>query len=361
VLAGTVHTPDMAFAGVLDTGHRETFTKKPIIFESASREDNASEAADEEPSQEEPAMAEELSYLSQARRSAIAAAQTVAEPTDPFQRFATTAMTQIKDVSRGTRLAALGGAALVVVLLGAAIAFKHQSSPESAAVQTAAPISVQVQRAAKTPVLAPQVRLASMASSGNASAELIYGLEYLNGTGVAKDDGKAEQWISLAAGKGNAIAQYWLGTLYANGHGVKADPATALHWYEQAAMQGNRKAMHQLGLSYAEGWGADKNYDEAARWFSRAAALGYVDSAFNLGVLYERGMGMPQSLLDAYKWYSIAVALGDKDSVARLAVLKTQMTPEDVASATQAAKAFASEPMDQSANVTPGLDALPKG
>ncbi len=304
----------------------------------------------------------ETSYLSQARRSAMAAAaQTVAQPNDSMQRFAST-MSSIKTASSGSRYMIAGGIALLVVLLGTGLALKRQAADSDAQAQTPVQLASTAHGAhvKSGQTMAPQIRLASLAHKGNADAELLLGLEYLDGVGAVKNEGEAAQWISRSAARGNAVAQLWLGTLYANGRGVKTDPALAMHWYEEAAMQGNRKAMHQLAVSYAEGWGAVRNYAEAARWFSRAASLGYVDSAFNLGVLYERGLGMPQSLLDAYKWYSIAAAMGDKGSPPRLAVLKTQMNADDIANATQAANGFTPDAMDQSANAAPLIAQLPK-
>jgi localization factor PodJL len=253
------------------------------------------------------------------------------------------------------------GTLLLVILLGVSLALKRQAADrdDAAPVQIAAAAQGAHARLQPGQQMAPQIRLVSLANRGNAAAQLLLGLEYLDGTGAAKNESEAAQWISRSAGHGNAVAQFWLGTLYANGRGITADPALAIHWYEEAAMQGNRKAMHQLAVSYAEGWGASRNYAEAARWFSRAASLGYVDSAFNLGVLYERGLGMPQSLLDAYKWYSIAAAMGDKGSPPRVAVLKTQMKPDEIADATEAANGFRPDAMDQAANSAPQL-ALPK-
>lgn len=309
-----------------------------------------------------PAAETGTSYLSQARRSAMAAAaQTVAQPNDSMQRFAST-MSSFKSASSGSRYMIVGGIALLVILLGVGLALKRQAADRGAEAPVQIASSSQGAHGKLQPgqKMAPQIRLVSLASRGNADAQLLLGLEYLDGAGAAKNESEAAQWISRAAAHGNAVAQYWLATLYANGRGVKADPALAMHWYEEAAMQGNRKAMHQLAVSYAEGWGASRNYAEAARWFSRAASLGYVDSAFNLGVLYERGLGMPQSLLDAYKWYSIAAAMGDKGSPPRLAVLKTQMKPDDIADAAQAASSFTPDSLDQTANNAPQIAQLPK-
>jgi localization factor PodJL len=302
------------------------------------------------------------SYLSQARRSAMAAAaQTVAQPNDSMQRFAST-MSSFKSASSGSRYMIVGGIALLVILLGVGLALKRQAADRGAAAPVQIASSSQGAHGKLQPgqKMAPQIRLVSLASRGNADAQLLLGLEYLDGMGAAKNESEAAHWISRSAAHGNAVAQFWLATLYANGRGVKVDTAAAMHWYEEAAMQGNRKAMHQLAVSYAEGCGASRNYAEAARWFSRAASLGYVDSAFNLGVLYERGLGMPQSLLDAYKWYSIAAAMGDKGSPPRLAVLKTQMKPDDIADAAQAASGFTPDILDPAANTAPQIAQLPK-
>ena len=159
--------------------------------------------------------------------------------------------------------------------------------------------------------LTPLDKLTQMANAGNAKAELLVGLKYLDGDVVAGDDGDAAKWLERAAEQGLAVAQYRLGTMYERGRGVPADTAKAVKWYQLAAQAGNRKAMHNLAVAYASGTGTAKNLPEAARWFSKAAALGLADSEFNLAVLYERGLGVPQSLLDAYKWYAIAAAGGE--------------------------------------------------
>jgi len=338
-------------------------SESPAEMEGTPQPDVTAEKADA-PVETATAEATEPSYLSQARRSAMAAAAlAVPQPSDSRQRFAST-MSSIKAASSRSRYFIAGGIALLVVLLGAGMALKRHAADSDVTAQSPLQIGAASHGAhAKllpSQTMAPQIRLVSLANRGNADAQLLLGLEYLDGTGAVKNESEAAQWISQAAARGDAVAQFWLGTLYANGRGVKTDPSVAMHWYEEAAMQGNRKAMHQLAVSYAEGWGATRNYAEAARWFSRAASLGYVDSAFNLGVLYERGLGMPQSLLDAYKWYSIAAAMGDKGSPPRIAVLKTQMNPDDIAGATQAANSFAPDAIDQVANATPQVAQLPK-
>jgi localization factor PodJL len=206
--------------------------------------------------------------------------------------------------------------------------------------------------------VAPLDRLTMLANAGNAKAELIVGLKYLDGDGVPADDKEGAKWLGRAAEAGEPVAQYRMGTLYERGRGVAADPAKAAHWYEAAANQGNRKAMHNLAVAYAGGSGAKKDFSEASRWFSRAANLGLSDSQFNLAVLYERGLGVPQSLLNAYKWYAVAAAQGDTESKARLQAISTQMSADDRAAAQHAADIFKPGSLDARANVAPTVEEL---
>jgi localization factor PodJL len=204
--------------------------------------------------------------------------------------------------------------------------------------------------------LTPLDKLTQLANAGNAKAELVVGLKYLDGDGVPVNEADAAKWLERAAEAGQPVAQYRLGTMYERGRGVPADAAKAVHWYEIAAQAGNRKAMHNLAVAEASGGGTAKNLPEAARWFSKAAALGLADSEFNLAVLYERGLGVPQSLLDAYKWYAIAAAAGDTESKARIDALSTQISNDDRAAAQHAAESFKPQALDPKANVAPQMD-----
>ncbi len=207
-----------------------------------------------------------------------------------------------------------------------------------------------------TQAMTPLDKLTQLANAGNGKAELVVGLKYLDGDGVAVSEADAAKWLERAAEQGLAVAQYRLGTLYERGRGVPTDAAKAVHWYQLAAQAGNRKAMHNLAVAYAGGAGTTKNLAEAARWFSKAAALGLSDSEFNLAVLYERGLGVPQSLLDAYKWYAIAAAGGDTESKSRIDALATQLSADDKAAAERAAQAFRAQPLDPRSNVAPSMN-----
>ncbi len=204
-------------------------------------------------------------------------------------------------------------------------------------------------------------RLTALANAGNARAELVVALKYLDGDGVPVNDTEAFKWLSRSAQAGEPVAQYRLGTMYERGRGTTADQAKAVQWYQAAANQGNRKAMHNLAVAYAEGSGVKKDFAEASRWFARAANLGLSDSQFNLAVLYERGLGVPQSLLNAYKWYAIAAAQGDAESKARLQAIAPQMSADDHAAAQHAADTFRPAPLDPRANVSPTMADVLRG
>jgi TPR repeat protein len=280
-------------------------------------------------------------YLSAARRSAVTAAQAAAE----------SAQVERARRMKLTRTLTIGVVGLAIVLGAAGVAlnrFSHAPAPKPEA-----DVSITLRRGgqgithmhrlahATHASAAPLDRLAAMANGGNAGAELIVGLRYLNGEGVAKSDVEGAKWIIRAANAGDPVAEFWAGSLYQHGRGVAAaDPVQAVAWYQRAALKGNRKAMHDLGIDYALGLGVPKDYEQAARWFSQAANLGYVDSEFNLAVLYERGDGVPQSLLDAYKWYAIAAAQGDAESKAHVDAIATQLSPDDLAAAQAAAQNF---------------------
>jgi TPR repeat protein len=252
---------------------------------------------------------------------------------------------------------------LVAFLVGGAVAFY---AGQARGREMIAQLGTEHRAAQLKPVLAPdsigadpRTSLAALAQAGDAHAQLLLGLNYLRGNGIALNPSKAVEWVRKAAQQHEPIAQYWLGTLYEHGDGISPDSAEAIRWYEAAAAQGNRKAMHALGVAFAQGHGAPQNYATAAAWFAKAAELGLVNSEFNLGVLYERGLGVPQSLREAYRWYAIAAVRGDEESHLRIEALKTQLTAQDIAIAQNAAATFQPQSLVEAANSLPDIENLP--
>lgn len=320
---------------------------------------------------EAPASAAPDDYLAAARRAASAAAilADIDDKRKSGTRFGWRSLADTRIRLGRKHYVIVACAAIIAFVAGAFVAFyvgeaqgRTLSVSASGAAQRQTELKPVRMKFSPPPVRAaaqtPLDRLSSLANAGHAKAELIVGLKYLHGEGVAVSVPEAAKWIRRAAEQHEPMAQYWLATLYEHGDGMAADAAEAVRWYEAAAGQGNRKAMHALGLAYAEGRGAQKDMSEAARWFAKAAALGLVNSQFNLGVLYERGQGVPQSLLNAYQWYAVAAAQGDRESKARVEILKTQLSAEDLAAGERAAAGFQPQRIDPGANDAPAMTAL---
>jgi uncharacterized protein len=79
--------------------------------------------------------------------------------------------------------------------------------------------------------------------------------------------------------QGDAKAQYILGLMYLNGQGVPRDYATALSWLRKAAEQGYADAQNFLGQMYAGGYFVPQDYVIAHMWFDLAVASGRQDAA----------------------------------------------------------------------------------
>jgi len=293
---------------------------------------------------EKPFTAAADTYLSAARRAAkTAAALAEMEETEKKAK-----MPPWLNRTNGM----IAGLVAVFFVVGAMVSYAvgenvGRSTPVRIVVPRAA---IQHKTAAKSAPVTPLDKLSALAAAGNPRAELLIGLRYLKGEGVAIDKREAAKWILKASAAHDPMAQYWTAELFRHGDGVAPDASEALRWYEAAAGQGNRQAMHNLGVAYAEGLGTQKDYGESARWFAKAAALGLTNSQFNLAVLYERGEGVKQDIAQAYKWYAIAAASGDAESKTRIDAIASQMPESKLVAAKAQAAAFKPATLDQDAN-----------
>ncbi len=74
-----------------------------------------------------------------------------------------------------------------------------------------------------------------LAEAGLAQAQLVMGILYQLGIGVAQDGSRAVDWYTLAAAQDNALAWKNLGTLYLLGlAGVAVDKTKAHHCFSRA-------------------------------------------------------------------------------------------------------------------------------
>src|SRR5256884_1282061 len=101
--------------------------------------------------------------------------------------------------------------------------------------------------------------------------------------------------LQKLAGAGNAEAQYMLAVFYLNGVNGPRDPAQAKSWLEKSAGQGNARAAFSLAHLFAESDPPDPQ--AAEHWLARARQLGFSAPTQAPGAPAQQGP--PSSLLPA--------------------------------------------------------------
>src|SRR6516165_4447214 len=149
-----------------------------------------------------------------------------------------------------------------------------------------------------------------LAEQGMARAQIMLGVMYSRGQGMAQNYGDAMKWYRRAADQGDAAAQTAVGAMYANGLGVPQDQAKAIEWFHKAADQGFANAQNELGSMYDRGDGVRQDYAEAMKWYRRAADQGYANAQSNLAIMYNNGHGVPQDYAEGLKWSRLAAEQG---------------------------------------------------
>ncbi len=84
--------------------------------------------------------------------------------------------------------------------------------------------------------------LKSIADEGDAVAQNVTGLRYLEGRGVERNPALAFDYFMKSANQGFDRAKANVGVCYAEGDGVLQDTGTAFSWLRQASQQGNEFA-----------------------------------------------------------------------------------------------------------------------
>ena len=106
-----------------------------------------------------------------------------------------------------------------------------------------------------------------------------------------------------------------------------------------AAEQGNTKAQFNLGNGYYTGEGVPQDYKEAFNWYRKAAEQGHSSAQNSLGVMYANGEGVPQNDKEAYIWFSLSATDGGDVSKKNIELIKTKLSPEQLAEAQEQATA----------------------
>jgi len=114
--------------------------------------------------------------------------------------------------------------------------------------------------------------LRSRAESGDAIAQAIVGICYLDGLDVTVNYADAFRFLSAAAAKGLPRAIVNLARMYEHGLGTVRDTTRAIQLYDKAASAGEFLAQISLGRIYARGLGGGVDGAMARKWYSAALA-----------------------------------------------------------------------------------------
>ncbi len=116
--------------------------------------------------------------------------------------------------------------------------------------------------------------LQKAANKGDANASMFLGHLYAKGADVAQSLPKAMEWYQQAATAGNAHAQYIIGLAYLDGtQGLPENYESAVKWLKLAAGQDHVDAMLMLSACYSTGKGTPVNDELARVWKQRALEL----------------------------------------------------------------------------------------
>jgi len=164
----------------------------------------------------------------------------------------------------------------------------------------------------------------NVAERGNASAQLLLAIAYLNGDGgLARDANQARHWFELAALQGNGYAEARLGDLYDDGVGVERNLKLAADWRERAARRGNIEAQLKLGRMYLQGIGVEQDLARARNWLQQAAEGGDSEAAYLLSHLYKHGLGGPQDPTLAGNWLARSAEHGYLEAIKLLHAIRS--------------------------------------
>ncbi|WP_340255696.1 tetratricopeptide repeat protein [Roseobacter sp. HKCC-CH-9208] len=190
-------------------------------------------------------------------------------------------------------------------------------------------------------------RCGEAADAGSATAQIVMGQRYRDGSGVPQNLFLAKNYLSQAAEQSEAAililagvllgseyaevndfgaglewltrlsnsnyepyqryAASWLGNIHYWGwYGVERDTSVAAHWIKLGAELGDPESLELLGNLYLSGDEVPQNYALARETWRRAAELGSDHAAYSLGLSFENDRHGDRDFNAAMYWMVIA-------------------------------------------------------
>ncbi len=174
--------------------------------------------------------------------------------------------------------------------------------------------------------------LGKAAEASVLSAQLNYGVHYVEGLGTEADLERGLAWISQAAEAGHLAAQKRLAQLYHFGdHGVKTSGQDALRWAKLAGEQGDAWSQNLVGTLLQFGPDVEIDVPAAAEWYLKAAKQGNPKAQSSYGRLLASGKDVRRDLEEAYFWIKLSAMSGEAMSINYLPALVPLLSEEQIA------------------------------
>ena len=142
-----------------------------------------------------------------------------------------------------------------------------------------------------------------------------------------------KEWKPLVKQR-NSAAQYYFGVMYMNGYCLAKDEKAAIKFYTLAADNGSAKAQNNLAERYEHGWSVIQDYAQSLIYRKLAAEQGHEYAQYSLAVAYYYGeSGVIKNHILAHQWSNIAAANGHAYAVTFRKDLETKMTKKDISEA----------------------------
>jgi TPR repeat protein len=165
---------------------------------------------------------------------------------------------------------------------------------------------------AQSPNLASFQRNLNWAETGNVSAEVIVGRDYLRGNVVPENYQAARSWFDQASRAGSLDATAWLASMNIRGQGSSKDVKVGLDSLQAAVAAGNPKAKLFMAQIYESGKIVPKDLDKAVQLYRESADEGDSDAMAGLGNLYLRGIGVSLDQKTGMRLLGKSAALGNE-------------------------------------------------
>ena len=148
-------------------------------------------------------------------------------------------------------------------------------------------------------------------SDGDAEAERLLGLIFLDGSGVKKNVNEGFRLLRQSASRGDSISECDYGFCFHTGQGTHFDASEAFRHYSRSAMLGCAKGSNNAGFCLYNGEGTKADKKRAVNFFETAANGEVPEGLCNLGYCYEYGEGVDANPRKAAEMYKRAAELGN--------------------------------------------------